>query len=185
MTAARFSNFIAAIPSFESDRLRLRPFAEADFEGMARFFADPVSASYGGPCGRDEAWRKFAAYFGHWALRGYGPWALERKSDGMFLGLSGLWFPEGWLEPEITWALLPEAQGQGYATEAAGAALRAAYHHFGWQTAVSVIAAGNRPSVQVAERLGATLERSIPFRGGEGLVYRHQGPAALDATLPR
>lgn len=164
------------IPRFETERLWLRPFREADFDGLARFFASPVSATYGGPCAREEAWRKFAAYLGHWALRGYGPWALECKRDGAFIGLSGLWNPEGWVEPEITWALLPEAQGQGYATEAARGALAAAYSHFGWRTAVSVVAEGNHASVAVAQRLGARLEQRIPFRGGQGLVYRHRGP---------
>lgn len=178
MPAASALNGLA-IPRFESERLLLRPFCEADFDGLAAFFAHPVSATYGGPCGRDEAWRKFAAYLGHWALRGYGPWALERLSDGAFIGLAGLWFPEGWLEPEITWALRPEHQGQGYATEAARRALQAAYQHFGWTTAVSVVAAGNAASSAVAERLGARLERRIPFRGGEGLVYRHCCPAEL------
>lgn len=164
------------IPSFETDRLMLRPFRPADFERLAQFYAHPASATYGGPCSRDDAWRKFAAYLGHWALRGYGPWALERKSDGMFVGLSGLWFPEGWIEPEITWALMPDAQGQGYATEAAARALQAAYEHFGWQTAVSVVLDSNTASAAVAERLGAALERRIPFKGETGRVYRHRGP---------
>ena len=117
---------LAAIPCFESARLRLRPFTEADFEPMAAFFASPVSASYGGPCDRVDAWRKFAVYSGHWALRGYGPWALEDKASGVYVGLAGLWFPEGWIEPEITWALVPGQHGKGYATEAAQRALQAA-----------------------------------------------------------
>ncbi|MDT9001801.1 GNAT family N-acetyltransferase [Paucibacter sp. APW11] len=173
--------FRHSLPRFRSERLQLRPFEAQDFDGLAAFFAHPVSATYGGPCGRDEAWRKFAAYLGHWALRGYGPWALERLSDGAFIGLAGLWFPEGWLEPEITWALHPDAHGQGYATEAARRALQAAYEHFGWTTAISVVAAGNSASAAVAQRLGATLERTIPFRGGEGLVFRHLAPGLLAA----
>src|SRR5690606_18513350 len=57
-------------------------------------------------------------YPGHWALRGYGPWALERKDTGAFVGLCGPWYPEGWIEPEITWALMPGHHGLGFATEA-------------------------------------------------------------------
>ncbi|MBT9459350.1 MAG: GNAT family N-acetyltransferase [Burkholderiaceae bacterium] len=139
-----------SIPSLNSERLLLRGFRPADFEGMAAFFAHPVSATYGGPCSRDEAWRKFAAYLGHWALRGYGPWALERQSDGAFIGLAGPWYPEGWIEPEISWALLPEHHGQGYATEAARAALSGAYAHFGWRTAISVAVEGNEASMAAA-----------------------------------
>lgn len=164
------------IPVFETPRLRLRGFRPDDFEPFVGFYASEISATYGGPCGRDEAWRKFAVFSGHWALRGYGPWALELKATGELVGLSGLWCPEGWLEPEVTWALLPGHHGQGYATEAAHRALQAAYEHFGWGTAVSVVAVGNKASAAVARRLGATLESTIPFRGGEGWVFRHRGP---------
>ena len=167
------------ITTLESARLILRPFTQSDFEPMAAFFADPVSAFYGGPCNREEAWRKFAVYSGHWLLRGYGPWALQEKSTGAFVGLSGLWYPEGWAEPEITWALVPGAHGKGYATEGARRALLAAYQDFGWTTAVSVVSVHNRASQAVALRLGATLERDISYRHGSAYLYRHAGLHAL------
>ena len=141
------------IPEFESPRLRLRAFKNQDFELMAKFFASEVSRPYGGPCSREEAWRKFAVYSGHWVLRGYGPWAL-----------------------------IPGQQGKGFATEAARRALQAAYEDFGWKTAVSVIAADNAASHAVAQRLGAKVEGRIAFRGGQADVYRHVGLEALQRT---
>ncbi len=168
-----------SVPTLESQRLILRPFRSSDFEPMAGFFSDPVSAFYGGPCGREDAWRKFAVYSGHWPLRGYGPWALEDKGSGQFVGLSGLWFPEGWVEPEITWALVPRAHGKGYATEAALRALQAAYEDFGWTTAVSVVSVDNLASQAVALRLGATMEREVECRFGPALLYRHLAPDRL------
>ncbi|MEM9202720.1 MAG: GNAT family N-acetyltransferase [Actinomycetota bacterium] len=169
----------------ETDRLTLRGFREADFEPMAAFFADPVSAFYGGPCDRDDAWRKFAVYSGHWVLRGYGPWALERKDTGEFIGLCGPWYPEGWFEPEITWALVPGHHGHGFATEAAHAALDLAYREFGWTTAVSVVAVANQASAAVARRLGAAVEQQIEARYGPADVYRHVGPGSLTSRSTR
>ena len=166
----------ADIPTLETDRLILRAFRQEDFEPMAVFFADPVSAFYGGPCNREEAWRKFAVYSGHWALRGYGPWALEEKATGQYVGLSGLWYPEGWIEPEITWALVPGQHGKGYATEAALRALQAGYESFGWTTAVSVVSVNNKASQAVALRMGATLEREVSYRHGAAYLYRHRVP---------
>jgi len=96
---------VTTIPTLETDRLIMRPFQESDFEPMAAFYGSDVSSFYGGPCDREEAWRKFAVYPGHWSLRGYGPWALEEKATGAYVGLSGLWYPENWPEPELTWAL--------------------------------------------------------------------------------
>lgn len=55
----------AGVPILETERLILRGFRQDDFEAMAQFYAHPISAFYGGPCGRDDAWRKFAAYPGH------------------------------------------------------------------------------------------------------------------------
>ena len=165
------------VPVLETERLVLRDFEGADFEPMAGFYADPVSRFYGGPCEREEAWRKFAVYPGSWTLRGYGPWALESKATGEYIGLCGLWFPEGWIEPEITWALLPRFHGNGFATEAARRALLAAYELFDWPTAVSVISIDNAASAAVATRLGATLERRVEYRYGPADLYRH---AALD-----
>jgi len=161
------------IPILETERLTLREFRQDDFEPMADFFADPVSEFYGGPCNRDDAWRKFAAYPGHWALRGYGPWAIETRDSAEFVGLAGPWYPEGWIEPEITWALVPEHHGRGYATEAAQRALDYALSDLNWHSAISVIATMNTASAAVAERLGAFIETDIDYRYGRAHLYRH------------
>ena len=170
---------IGQVPLLESERLIFRAFTEDDFKPMARFFADPVSVFYGGPCGRDDAWRKFAAYPGHWALRGYGPWALEYNVRGAFVGLCGPWYPEGWIEPEITWALVPEYHGNGFATEAARRALRSAYEDFGWTTAISVISLDNPASAAVAVRVGAKIEATVNYRYGAAHLYRHASPSEV------
>lgn len=162
-----------AIPVLHSERLTLRSFEESDFDDVAAFFAHPSSHMYGGPCERWEAWRKLAAYLGHWVLKGFGPFAMQETETGRFVGWTGMWAPEGWPEPEITWALLPEFVGRGFATEGARRALRSAYEDFGWRTAISLINEKNTPSIGVAERLGAVLERNEDVFGSPGRVYRH------------
>ncbi len=169
------------IPTLHTERLVLRAFRPADAQPMVGFFGDPGSQYYGGPLEADDAWRRFAMYPGHWFLRGYGPWAIELRDTGEYLGLTGPWYPAGWIEPEITWALVPGHHGRGYATEAAGAALAATYELFGWPTAVSVIAVANEPSIRVAERLGAVRERTVTYRYGDAYLYRHRPPTADDS----
>ena len=105
-------------------------------------------------------------------------------TSGRFVGLTGPWFPDGWIEPEITWALIPGHHGKGYATEAARAALEAAYSLFGWTTAVSVIATENAASIAVAERLGATREASMSYRYGPAYLYRHRPPETPPSQQP-
>lgn len=159
----------------------MRPFRDDDFDPMADFFASDISVFYGGPCSRVDAWRKFAVYPGHWALRGYGPFALEVRETGKFVGICGPWNPEGWPEPEITWALVPDHHGNGYATEAARRAVHYVYEELGWPTVVSVIADKNTASARVAERLGAVFESTLENRYGQASLYRHPRPAAATA----
>ena len=165
------------VPALETERLRLRGWREKDLPAFAQFWGDEATARFvGGVCNREEAWRRMASYAGHWALRGYGLWAVEEKAGGRLAGYCGPWNPEGWPEREIGWGLVKHFHGRGYATEAARRAREFAYRELGWPTAVSYIAAENAASRRVAERLGASFERSIQLRGHPVGVYRH--PAA-------
>jgi len=162
------------IPVLETERLRLREWREADFEAFAELYADEAQARYiGGVHSRDDAWRRMACFAGHWSLRGYGQWALEEKSTRAFAGWSGLWNPEGFPDREIAWSLTPASRGKGLAQEAGRRARSFAYETLGWDTAISLIAIGNEPSVKVAERLGAVFERTVQFRGSKCAIYRH------------
>ncbi len=166
------------IPVIETERLVMRAFRhETDFDAYAAFYASDVTRYYGGPLDRAAAWRAAAAMMGHWIIRGYGAWAVEEKATGDFCGMVGLWNPEGWPAPEITWAIVDSKQGAGFATEAALRSRRYAYEKLNWPVVHSCISAENTPSIQLAQRLGATLEREISDTArGPVLVYRHAGP---------
>jgi RimJ/RimL family protein N-acetyltransferase len=166
------------IPELTTERLLMRAFREDDFPSFARFYADEATARYiGGVCSEEDAWRRMAAFVGHWNLRGYGLWALELRDTGTFAGYCGAWFPHGWPEPEIGWGLLKPCQGRGLATQAARRALGHVYGTLGWRTAVSCIALENAASIRVAERLGATLDRIVKNRGWTVGVYRYPAPS--------
>ena len=164
------------IPTLRSERLVLRAFQESDFESYAAFWASQASRFVGGPCTRADAWRRMDLYAGHWMLRGYGIWALEEAASGAFLGQCGLWFPEGWPEPEIHWLLLAEAQGRGYATEVALQVRRHAYDALNWQRVVSCIDPANLASIRVAQRLGCVAEGPAQVGERHFIVYRHPAP---------
>ena len=146
------------IPRLETERLLLREFRPEDFEAWASFCADPEVIRYlwGEPQSRSEAWRAMAMTLGHWALRGYGMWAVERKSDGAFVGRVGMINPEGWPGLEVGWTLGKPYWGQGYATEAAAASMRYAFLTQSVDRIISCIDPGNKASQAVALRLGET-----------------------------
>jgi len=166
-------------PTLHTDRLTLRGPGLSEFDAFAEFHADPIRAPGFGPVyRRDEAWRWWALSIGHWHIHGYGYftiWLGDRPA-----GISGIWNPEGWPEPELGWVVFAGFEGQGIAHEAASEARRWAYADFGLTTLTSNILPGNDRSVALAERLGATFERTYHnIAMGEDLLYRHPAPAAL------
>ncbi|MEX0286120.1 MAG: GNAT family N-acetyltransferase [Paracoccaceae bacterium] len=168
------------IPVLETDRLILRAPKAEDFDRFAAFFGSDRARYVGGPITREQAWRALAAELGHWHLRGYGRWALEEKETGAFCGIIGLWYPEGWPEPEIGWELMDGFEGRGFATEAAIAARTYAYDVVKLPTLISLILHENIGSARLAERLGATLEGEFTHqRLGLMQVWRHLGPEAV------
>src|SRR5271155_2629928 len=146
------------IPTLETERLLLRALKPEDFETYARFMADEDVTRYltGEPMTRVDAWRQMAMLLGHWMMRGYGMWAVERKSDRAFVGRVGLYNPEGWPSLEVGWTLGKEYWGQGYACEAGRVAMEYGFLTQGVSRMISVIQTNNVPSQKVAKALGET-----------------------------
>lgn len=158
-------------PTLCTDRLILRAWRAEDFEPFATMMAHPDVALFltadRRPLDRAAAWRAMALFVGHWAMRGYGLFAVEERATGAFVGRVGPWRPDGWPDFEIGWSLARPYWGRGYATEAARAAGVWAFETFALQRVVSLIHVDNIASQNVAMRLGerpgvATLHAGLP-----------------------
>ena len=83
---------------------------------------------------------------------------MEVKASGDFIGFVGLPVPKPHMPMmpciEMGWRLLREHWGQGYATEAAEAALRVGFERLGLAEIVSFTTLPNLRSQKVMERLG-------------------------------
>ena len=160
--------------TLETERLILRMFREADFEAHALICSEPEVMRFlgeGRPLDRFEAWRSMAMILGHWQLRGYGPWAVEERSSGKYIGRIGFFYPEGWPGFELGWVLGREYWGQGYASEGARRALDYAFAEMGRDHVISLIHPDNSPSIKVAERLGEKIEGQTELFGHQVLIY--------------
>jgi RimJ/RimL family protein N-acetyltransferase len=168
------------IPTVETERLVLRAFRDADLDAFAAMSADAEVMRYigdGSTVDRNGTWRTLAGFNGHWSLRGFGMWAVERKADGTFLGRVGLHHPPYWPALEAGWVLARAAWGQGFAREGAAAALAFARRELPPQRLVSFIRPGNERSVKVALALGATFDGVSDLLGSPVEVYVHErGP---------
>jgi RimJ/RimL family protein N-acetyltransferase len=173
------------VPRLETARLVLRGWLPGDVEAHAAMSADPEVMRYlGGALDRSESWRRLATHAGHWVLRGYGNWAIERKADGVLLGRAGLWNPEGWPGLEVGWKLARHAWGHGYATEAAGAAIEWAWTVLNADRLISLIHPENTRSMRVAERLGLRPLRADVLAGRPVVVCGMERPTVAGPVTP-
>jgi RimJ/RimL family protein N-acetyltransferase len=175
----RYSPSVEAVPTpqLETERLLLRGWRDGDLDAHAAMSADvEVQRFLQGPLNRSQSWREMAFHVGHWALRGYGNWVVERKHDGEFLGRAGLWNPEGWFGVEVGWKFARRAWGHGYATEAGQAAIDWGFATLDLDQIISVISPENEASMRVAKRLGMTRLRDDDLNGHPVVIMALAGP---------
>ena len=176
-----------AIPTSETERLRLRALRPGDLDDYAALNADPELWRHRGaglePWDRGRSWRHLAFLIGHWELAGAGAWAAEHRETGDFLGWVGFSCPEGWPGFELAGMMAKRFWGQGYAVEGARAALAYAFEVLEKDHVVSFIHPENRASIRVAEEIGESLEGTIHHLGQEMLRYGIRREAWL--ALPR
>ena len=160
--------------TIETQRLLLRKPDSRDVESLIRFYHSKRSAMAGGNVPYAEAVTRAYAMLGHWTHRGYGLFAITLKENEECMGMAGPYYPPGRPETEVGWILFEGAEGFGYATEAAAAAVRYASETLGWSEIVHYIDPPNLKSVAVAERINAKLDPNAvqPKPGQYCLVYR-------------
>lgn len=176
-----------AIPVLETERLRLRGHRADDLDACAALWADTevVRHTTGKPQTREEVWWRILRYIGHWALMGYGFWALEEKASGKFVGDVGFadfkreLTPSLGDTPESGWVLASEFHGKGYATEAMRAVIAWGDEHFGAVRTACLIHPDNTASLRVAEKLGYREYARSAYREHDVLLLER--PAAQTA----
>ncbi|WP_350281179.1 GNAT family N-acetyltransferase [Kribbella sp. HUAS MG21] len=142
-----------------TDRLLLRNWRDSDREPFAALNADPaVMEHFLAPQTREQSDALIDRQLPLIEERGWGLWAVEVRETGEFIGFTGLSVPsfEAHFMPavEIGWRLAKGAWGNGYATEAARAALAHGFGPGGLEEIVSFTATTNLPSQRVMQRIG-------------------------------
>lgn len=163
--------------TFETERLHLRPFTEADLARVAEFYADEDMTRFMGR-GKvktlDETREYMREYiFNHYEKHGYGLYAVLRKETGELIGRCGLlvWNLEG-EELELTYMIDKKHWGQGYAPEAMKFFRDWALKNTNFPYLISMIRPQNLPSIRVAEKLGMSFWKERLFLDQISKVYR-------------
>lgn len=147
-------------------------------------WADPVVTHYttGRPSTPQQSWMRMLGYAGHWALLGFGYWAVVERRSGVFIGEVGFAdfkrgiAPELDATPEMGLAFAPHAHGRGLASEALLRALAWADDHLGAHT-IALIQPENAASVRVAERVGYRKFDAIVYNGTPTLLFERKNEA--------
>lgn len=164
-------------PDLETDRLSLRALNSNDYPVYRDFYADAdASAAYGGPMTPGLAWRRLALDIGHWALRGYGMWAVVDRQTDQMVGGCGLFWPEDYPRSELTWWIVPSARRKGFALEASKAVINFGYDQLKWKLVETHMNDENTAARMLAEKLGGKV------------IIREQFPDGLSRdvyALPR
>ncbi|WP_427889033.1 GNAT family N-acetyltransferase [Kribbella sp. GL6] len=151
-----------------TDRLLLRNWRDSDRDPYAELNADPaVMEHFPAPQTRAQSDGLIDRNRPLIEERGWGLWALEVKETGEFIGFTGLSVPsfDAHFMPavEIGWRLSKGAWGNGYASEAARAALAHGFGPGGLDEIVSFTATTNVPSQRVMQRIGMVHDEAGDF----------------------
>ena len=151
----------------ETERLLIRHVGHDDIDAFAELFGDPeVMRFSSGTKSRDETLRWIEGCLLDYQPErwGYGLWAVVFKGTGQVIGFCGLTRYDdldGQQEVEIGYRFARRSWGQGFATEAASATRDYAFSRLRMNRLFSLIEAENAASIQVARKIGMSLEKTI------------------------
>ena len=159
--------------AMQTGRLWLRPVGYGDLAELVRLKADPrvFAVMLGGVRTPEQTARELAEDLSFWGAHGVGMWTVRAAADEAFVGLVGLHGRPDGRGVALRFALHAAAQGRGYASEAAGAALRFAHERAGLARVIAAARASNIGSRQVLGAIGMVLFESYQRDGYEVLVY--------------
>lgn len=157
-------------PELTTSRLFLRGWRESDRAPYAALNADPeVMRHFPTTLTAAQSDEMVARIEAGWAANSFGLWAVETLAAGEFIGFVGLAAPT-WTAHftpcvEVGWRLGRQHWGQGYASEAAHAALAFAFEHVALPNdeVVSFTPRENLRSQRVMHKIGMVLDPSREF----------------------
>ncbi len=152
-------------PVLHTERLRLRPFTDADAQPLYALHSSAhVMRYWDSPPWTDRARaERFIAVCRTMAEEGTGARvAIDRASDGAFVGWCGLsgWNPD-YRSASLGYVLGDAMWGHGYATEAAHALLRWAFETLDLNRVQAEADTRNAASARVLEKMGFVREGTL------------------------
>ena len=154
----------------ETERLRLRPLAEADVAVVAQIWTDPLVTHYmGGPRKFEEVCESLAQDLRIEPPPRFDLWPVVEKASGQIVGHCGIIdkVVDDQPEFELVYVFAKSVWGQGYASEIAAALKACAFQQLGLARLVALVDPGNSASERVAVKVGMHHEKDTHRPGGK------------------
>ncbi len=149
-----------------TERLRLRPYAETDFDAFAKMHGDPMlkANTHAKAMNRLQARDLFDGYRAAFAKDGFGMMSVRHRDTDADIGECGLWHREDANAYTLRYTIRANHWGEGYSLEAVRAVLADAFDAHGFNFIRAIAMHHNQRSVRVLQRAGFR-EIGDTFRG--------------------
>jgi RimJ/RimL family protein N-acetyltransferase len=155
-----------------TERLLLRPATIDDLEAWHAIARDAEEAWFGEASSPlDDSRAKLERHIEHQHRYGFALWAVELRSTGEVIGVTGLTHLEDGSEIEVGYRFLRRCWCYGYATEAAKAALAFGLDELDLERIVAVTLPDNAGSRRVMEKCGLRFAGTTHVYGHEHVKY--------------
>ena len=163
------------MPTLRTERLLLRPLADADVPALHRIYNNPEVRRYlwdNQSVSTDTVREVLEQSDACFAEFGAGFFVIELGDQpGKVAGFCGFRRFEGGDQPELLYGILPEYWGEGFVTEAASAVLRHGFQECDMQFVIAATDTPNQRSVRVLQRLGMFFRERREFHGLDTVFY--------------
>jgi RimJ/RimL family protein N-acetyltransferase len=155
-----------------TERLRLRPATLEDVETWLAISRDAEQVWWGEPRSTvDDARANLQKQVTNQERHGFSLWPVELRTTDEMIGLTGLQPLADGPEIEVGYRFLRDHWGQGYATEAATAAIRFGFDELELDRIVAVTMPTNRASRRVMEKCGLAFVGMMQVYGAAQVKY--------------
>ncbi len=171
MNKIPFSNL-----SFETERLLIRPFTMDDVEPSFVMNLDAEVSKYtgdGGVVSKEEIERRIKEnVLGDYKKYGFGRLAVELKSEGKFIGFSGLKYLSDLNEVDLGYRLMKAYWGKGIATESAKACIDLGFKNVKLKKIIALVLPENKASINVLKKLQFKFDKTFEDDGEWTNLYK-------------
>lgn len=166
----------------KTQNLIIRKITDTDFEALFNLLSNKEVMRYSvrGPYSKEQTKDLMLFIADRYTKYPLGIWAVTEKNNDIPIGICGfIPLEDDDTQYEISYRLLPDFQGKGFATEAAMAvrdyAADIEIHEF-----IAFVDPENKSSVRVAEKIGMKFFKNDTYKAIPIVLYKYDHPKVKD-----